>query len=144
MRLMICAVACASLFASSSAAQKSVSPDGARASPYSLTPANRREIIVQIKDNLIDGDSARWRWPKHAEKFGLYCGFVNAKNRMGAYTGFAPFMVLGGIGDGPRSGGKFIVMTSKFATTEASDTQTSVVNKMCAQYGYDLSSIPPD
>lgn len=37
----------------------------APAEPYSLSPTNRRDIIAQVKDKLLDGKSARWRWPKH-------------------------------------------------------------------------------
>lgn len=112
--------------------------------PYSLSPASKRDIIAQVKDKLLDGESARWRWPKHVAEFGLYCGFVNAKNRMGAYTGFTPFMVLGGVGDGPKATGQFKVFSATLATDNPSDGDTVVVNKMCADKGYDLSSIPPE
>jgi hypothetical protein len=111
---------------------------------YSLTPANKRDIVAQVKDKLLDGESARWRWPKHVAEFGLYCGFVNAKNRMGAYTGFTPFMVLGGVGDGPKSTGQYKVFSATLGTDDPSDTDTAVVTKMCADKGYDLSSVPPE
>lgn len=119
---------------------KAAAPTG----PYSLSLANKRDIIAQVKDKLLDGESARWRWPKHVAEFGLYCGFVNAKNRMGAYTGFTPFMVLGGVGDGPKATGQFKVFSATLATDDPSDGDTVVVNKMCADKGYDLSSIPPE
>lgn len=119
-------------------------PVAAPTEPYSLTRANKRDIIAQVKDKLLDGESARWRWPKHIAEFGLYCGFVNAKNRMGAYTGFTPFMVLGGVGGGPKSTGHYGVISTMIATDDTSDTDTAVVNKMCANKGYDLSSVPSE
>lgn len=112
--------------------------------PYDLTARNKQDIIKQVKDKLLDGESARWRWPKHVAAFGMYCGFVNAKNRMGAYTGFTPFMVFGGVGDGPKSTGEYAVMQSTFASDDVSDSDTAIVNKMCTDNGYDLSSIPPE
>jgi hypothetical protein len=125
---------------SAMSAKKVATPTG----PYSLSPANKRDIVAQVKDKLLDGESARWRWPKHVAEFGLYCGFVNAKNRMGAYTGFTPFMVLGGVGDGPKSTGEYKVFSVTMGRDNPDDTDTSVIMKMCADKGYDLSSIPPE
>lgn len=43
---------------------------------------------------LIDGASARYIWPIQKNDVG-YCGWVNAKNTFGAYTGYRIFYVLG-------------------------------------------------
>ena len=40
---------------------------------------------------LFDGQSARWRFEGQVPETELVCGYVNAKNRLGAYTGFQPF-----------------------------------------------------
>lgn len=116
----------------------------APAEPYSFSPTNKRDIIAQVKFKLLDGESARWRWPKHVEEFGLYCGFVNAKNHMGAYTGFTPFMVIGGVGNGPKASGQFKVYSASIATDDPASSDTAVVIKMCTDKGCDLSSIPPE
>lgn len=47
-----------------------------------------------VSDKLIDGQSARFRNIREVTS-GTYCGEVNSKNRMGAYTGFTGFSVLG-------------------------------------------------
>lgn len=45
------------------------------------------EVAAQkVKDNLIDSDSAKFRNQKGN------CGEVNAKNRMGGYTGFSRYI----------------------------------------------------
>ncbi|RKG37351.1 hypothetical protein [Acinetobacter sp. WCHAc060007] len=47
------------------------------------------EVAAQkVKDNLLDSDSAKFRNQKGN------CGEVNAKNRMGGYTGFARYIYL--------------------------------------------------
>lgn len=47
-----------------------------------------------VAAEMIDGESARFRnLGKIAERGA--CGEVNAKNRLGAYTGFKRFVVLG-------------------------------------------------
>lgn len=100
--------------------------------PYALTTRNKADIVRQVRDKLIDGESARWRWPLHQTEFGTYCGWVNAKNRLGAYTGWTPFMVIGGAG----TDGKYTVISSDFGASD-------VVARMCAESGYDLISGPP-
>lgn len=53
----------------------------------------------ELKKTLNDGDSAKFRnervlhMPPSREK--LVCGEFNAKNLMGAYTGFHPYVVEG-------------------------------------------------
>jgi hypothetical protein len=38
---------------------------------------------------LLDGPAARWKFTHKSA--GFVCGFVNGKNRAGAYTGWQPF-----------------------------------------------------
>ena len=72
-------------------------------------PENYREMIKSEFDlKLIDGASARYKFydpdqgytsdaPMYGTKltFGWHvCGIVNAKNRMGGYTGWSPFYVI--------------------------------------------------
>lgn len=45
---------------------------------------------------LFDGLSARWKYTRG--KGDVICGTVNAKNRMGAYTGWVPYYFSGGTG----------------------------------------------
>ena len=108
--------------------------------PWTLSARNKADIVRQLKDRLADGETARWRWPKHQPQFGLYCGWVNAKNRMGAYTGFTPYMVVGGVGTGPKATGEFKVYEVSFGH----GNEASVVAKMCGDKGYDLSAPPPE
>lgn len=41
---------------------------------------------------LLDGASARFKWLPLKNSKGFYCGLLNAKNSLGAYTGFKPFL----------------------------------------------------
>lgn len=115
-----------------------------RTEPYALSARAKTDIIRQVKDTLIDGESARWRWPLHQPEWGVYCGFVNSKNRMGAYVGFVPFFVAGGIGDGPKSSGEFKLFEHRIATPDGSDFDSQIVYKMCGKYGYSVSKVPPE
>ncbi len=53
---------------------------------------DRREVDARndVKTQLIDAESARFQNIRIFEN-GNYCGQVNAKNRMGGYTGFVEF-----------------------------------------------------
>ena len=61
--------------------------------PGPLPSAKREAIFRHFDAALFDGRSARWLWPKQQAKSGVYCGWVNAKNRIGAYTGWKPYWV---------------------------------------------------
>lgn len=69
-----------------------------RALPVTMQAAIRRKM----DDVLLDGASARYRWPlwKHPD---IYCFQVNAKNRMGGYVGWDTYAVTilpgGKVGD---------------------------------------------
>ncbi|MFC0666264.1 hypothetical protein ACFSKY_00215 [Azotobacter chroococcum] len=53
----------------------------------------------ELKRKLYDGDSAQFRNEQVYRVDGIttVCGEVNAKNRMGGYTGFQPFAVAAGV-----------------------------------------------
>ena len=104
-----------------------------------LTPANKVQIAKAVKDILKDPDSAKFRWPK-PQDWGLYCGWVNAKNSYGGYTGFEPFMIIGGVGSGPKSKGEFLIIK----TTIGSGDEEAVVLSMCTKQGFDMTSPPPE
>ncbi|MCL4678886.1 MAG: hypothetical protein KJ017_09900 [Alphaproteobacteria bacterium] len=63
-----------------------------------LTEKEKSAITVEVKNNLKDPDSAKFKWEKFIYSgdptFGSYCGHVNAKNGFGGYTGDQMFSVL--------------------------------------------------
>jgi hypothetical protein len=112
-----------------------ISSSGSALPSKPLTAANKQQIATAIRNLLKDPDSARFRWPAVRE-WGLYCGWVNAKNSYGGYTGFQPFMIIGGVGDGPRSDGKFLVIKAEIGGGDG------IVEKMCVDHGFDMSGPP--
>lgn len=95
-----------------------------------LSPALQRSIRNHFDTVLLDGPSARWKWPA-AKNGKLYCGWVNAKNTMGAYTGWTPFYV--------------IVEGSQVAAGGLIDNQRTVAQLMrekCQESGYDVETPP--
>lgn len=67
-----------------------------------LTKNEKKVVADSIRNKLTDPDSAKFKWlplvGKTQSVDGIvsasYCGLVNSKNRMGGYTGDAPFIVL--------------------------------------------------
>jgi len=53
----------------------------------------KASIEQVIRDQLSDPDSAKFKFPAFLGGQ-VYCGEVNAKNKMGGYNGFAPFQVF--------------------------------------------------
>ena len=59
----------------------------------SLPPRQLRAGIQnKLDEQLLDGASARFKWLPLKNSKGFYCGLLNAKNYLGAYTGFKPFL----------------------------------------------------
>jgi hypothetical protein len=60
------------------------------------TVAQKKLIEQAVKEQLKDPDSAKFKHSDyHVDKTdGVYCGYVNAKNSYGGYTGFQTFEVL--------------------------------------------------
>lgn len=110
------------------------------AAPKQFTPAQKTQIVAQIKDQLLDGDSAKWRWPAIMADDATYCGFFNAKNRMGGYTGFKPFMISYTIG----KDGKAIVHLSYLSTDDPMAMPSFMAASLCKGAGYSLTDIPPE
>lgn len=112
--------------------------------PRPITLAEKKAIIAQFSTMLLDGQSAIWRWPlvqNGASVAGDYCGFVNAKNRMGAYVGFHAFYIFIF-----RPPGKPVTAAGGMLISEA-DPQSlanSIVPDLCAGAGYSVTDIPPE
>jgi hypothetical protein len=70
--------------------------NGASAIPITVDEVNRAQAA--LSSQLIDPVSAQYdlRVAHHIGKAAVFCGFVNAKNRFGGYTGFEPFVIFGG------------------------------------------------
>lgn len=101
-----------------------------QAAPAPPTKAEQAEIKRYFDAELLDGPSARWKWPARVSK-GSYCGWVNAKNRMGAYTGWKPFYFIK-LDNGKPAGGI------------AGSASSVMFEYMCTTQGYDLKSPPRD
>lgn len=109
---------------------------GARAEEYprpinDLEKANIRKAITK---KLIDPGSAQFRWNPNFLNSVTYCGFVNSKNRMGGYVGFSAFKVI-------MKPDREIVISDIASTPTA--TSTYVVEKTCADDGYNLDPANP-
>jgi hypothetical protein len=72
-----------------------VSPMMLAAAPLErpLKAAEATAIKHAIEVQLVDPSSAQFRMGPIRPASEFYCGLVNAKNRMGGYNGFEPFMV---------------------------------------------------
>jgi hypothetical protein len=49
-------------------------------------------VTKRVLGALVDPDSAKFNDVRYFPKTGAGCGLVNAKNRMGGYTGFTEFV----------------------------------------------------
>lgn len=57
------------------------------------TPALKLAVRKYFEPILLDATSARWKWGRVVGDGAIFCGYVNAKNRLGAYTGYDLFAV---------------------------------------------------
>jgi hypothetical protein len=95
-------------------------------------PVGKQAAVKAFFDaQLFDGISARWKWPAQRGSTAVYCGWVNAKNRMGAYTGWSPFYVLF---EGGRVTNGGIV----------DDGRKVMLDMFCVKQGYDITTVPVD
>lgn len=106
-----------------------------------LNPGEKAAIVKAFDALLLDGLSARWRWPTPAEEGTAitYCGFVNGKNSMGAYTGYRPFMVALVRRNKPRQP---IASLATLGNPGSDDEQITIT--LCTRHGYDVSEIPAE
>ena len=91
--------------------------------PSAVTQTAIRDAVGR---KLADPFSAQYEW-QAVRSDTLYCGWVNAKNQLGAYTGYRPFMVLYAI----TASGKPLVMSA--------DLDPDIVTPMCLKEGYRLT-----
>lgn len=64
-----------------------------------MSPAmSRVQQEKLISEQLVDPSSARFSGQFHGRREGAWCGYVNAKNRLGGYTGDQRFVALRSVG----------------------------------------------
>jgi hypothetical protein len=99
-----------------------------QAAPFTLTAAHMKTIQAGLRSSLKDPDSARFgtmRAVKDAKGDVIVCGYVNAKNSFGGYTGDQPF--LGTLSEAPA-----LFLVAMFGGT---DSERFAVRKVCGEYG---------
>jgi hypothetical protein len=98
-----------------------------------LTAKEKAIIMSEVKRELKDPESARFKWPKLAKDIDMkspdvainYCGLVNAKNSYGGYVGDKIFRITLGW----EKGKMHPVMT-----TIADDQEVAYM--VCSELGY--------
>lgn len=107
--------------------------------------AQMKSAIMQAADaKLIDGASARYKWPNEDRGGVVYCGWVNAKNRMGGYTGWSPFISVGGHEDGPKGDGSYAVGQIYIGSDNNEGADNAIIAKFCPAAGFDTAHVPAD
>lgn len=104
-----------------------------------LSASEKDAVIKAVKSELIDSDSAKFKWGKIADRFttetdnAYYCVLVNSKNSSGKFVGYRPI--------------KFFLIWSKvegFAATVVNMPDPQYprdIYKFCSEDGYkDFSS----
>lgn len=105
--------------------------------PHALSAADRSKIQSYVADRLLDGEGARWRWPLEQEPQ-TYCGWINAKNRVGAYTGWRQYYVL----YARKTSGQLFPYFFRVSDDDPASEDARRVEKMCGGQGYDTSGPP--
>lgn len=99
-------------------------------SPTKLSKAQRESVMNAIKRRLKDPDSAKFGDIIASLDDGdlFICGFVNAKNSYGGYTGMQPFL------------GLLFINTGVFHPTHVggSNTEQIATLQVCANHGLHL------
>lgn len=101
-----------------------------------LTAKEKATIEKAVKRELLDPESARFKWFKLAQDVDMkapevyinYCVLVNSKNTYGGYVGDKPFMVAIG-----WNKGKF---NQKVSPYSPSTEYPEIDWQMCAKEGY--------
>lgn len=95
-----------------------------------LTAAERAVVEMDIKKQLKDPDSARFKWLPYIEQpNGHYCGLVNAKNSYGGYTGDQPFYVMLVMPEGP-------IFAANVVGVGGNEFRQRAIIQQCAEQGY--------
>ncbi|WMT90159.1 hypothetical protein [Pelagibacterium sp. H642] len=105
------------------------------ASAYDLSETEMSVVEDGVRNELRDPDSARFDTmlaEKGSDDLTSVCGFVNAKNGYGGYTGMVPY--LGNLLMRDQNRGMFFVT---MIGDDAAGAQ--VVYEMCAEKGIQLS-----
>lgn len=101
-----------------------------------LTDDERISIENSVKENLKDPDSAKFYhgdfpYPDTAM---LYCGYVNAKNSYGGYTGkqlFSNFVAI-------NNKGRLVTPVMDYSHSTGEFYGQDIIAVSCASAGYDL------
>ena len=105
-------------------------PRPAPMKPATLSISLVKQALIKAHfDNaLLDGTSARWKWQlqRHPQ---VYCGWVNAKNRLGAYSGWKPYYVMFGK-TGKVDKGEIV----------GEGDSTIMLDAFCISWGYNIVS----
>lgn len=110
--------------------------------PAALTYAQMEAVYAGLRRTLKDPESARFGGVAAAQstkdRNSYYvCGFVNAKNSFGGYTGLLPYTGVLGLRRGDLAPWfEPILIASR-------ETEVDAVNTLCVRdYGIDLSLVP--
>lgn len=108
-----------------------------------LRPAEATAIKQAIETQLVDPSSAQFHMGAIHPASEYYCGLVNAKNRMGGYNGFEPFMVR----FNPDRTIKIVIMPERAGGGPLSlsedaflrDSLRQTIRQKCAENGYNTA-----
>jgi hypothetical protein len=108
-----------------------------------ITDAEKSAFADKLRKELKDPESARFRWNNGVRNLAIYCGFINAKNSYGAYTGFRAFLVIFGaqvdgkphVSSASIDGGA-VYSRSRYSYGRYIGESAEV--QMCSQSGYNL------
>lgn len=92
-----------------------------------FTEGDKATIKDAVGRHLKDPFSAQYEWPE-VRSGTVYCGFVNAKNAFGAYSGYQPFLVL-----------YYVNQRTKKVVIVQSELTPNIVGQMCPESGYRIS-----
>lgn len=109
-------------------------PPASTYAPYNMTAADRTAVEEGVRRNLKDPNSAMFgsmSAAKDSNGAGLVevCGYVNAKNSFGGFTGNAIF--YGALAD-TKTGGKAFIPIGSISTSE---DDMSVKQTVCSKAG---------
>lgn len=91
-----------------------------------LSSGDKSRIQAEMRGKLLDEVSARFVWPAKTGPNGEVCGYINAKNAFGAYSGYQKFVAFEG---------KFKLITIMLERQNG-DIFVPVVNDACKQVGF--------
>jgi hypothetical protein len=101
-----------------------------------LTDVERKAVEATVKENLKDPDSAKFyhgNFP-YPEKTAVYCGYVNAKNSYGGYSGkqlFSNFVAV-------NKNGVVVAPSLDYSLSSGEPLGQEIISSNCAGAGYDI------